>query len=211
MIVLSIALLALHYCLLPSDFDFMHKPNHFMPGIKREPSHPRDMFANCKLVMFAVDVANIGLNLTEFCLMLPILMAFLAMHLMGGVVLWCSLPVALRPVRLVLQLYQLIFRRASVTDSKALLEKSFTVVPRGQRSIRLWVQNKVVQLAQTKLKQVLGSLPASILDFLAVTDWDEQFERLMIATARVVHYIFFELLPVVFCHDFFYVVSISQE
>ena len=71
MVFLGIVLLALHYWILPSDFDFIHKPNRIMPGIKRQSSHPRDIFSNCKLIVFAADLANIALNLTEFCLMLP--------------------------------------------------------------------------------------------------------------------------------------------
>lgn len=142
MVFLGIVLLALHYWILPSHFDFIHKPNRIMPGIKRQPLHPRDILFDCKLIMLAVDLANVGLNLTEFCLMLPILMAFLAMHLLVGVILWCSLPAPLRPVRLVLRLCQLAPNRASATGSKALLEKSLVIVPRGSRSIQFWVRNQ---------------------------------------------------------------------
>lgn len=142
MVFLGIVLLALHYWILPSDFDFIHKPNRIMPGIKRQSSHPRDIFSNCKLIVFAADLANIALNLTEFCLMLPILMAFIGMHLLGGMILWFSLPAPSRPVRLVLRLCQLASGRAFATGSKAILEKSFVNVPRGSRSIRLWVRNQ---------------------------------------------------------------------
>lgn len=140
---LSIILLAGHYYFNPSHFDFIHKPNQIAPGAKQRLSDPQRIFRDCKLIMFAIDVADIGLNVTEFCLMLPILTAFLALHVLGGMILWCALPASFRPVKLVLQVseFALFSDRttwpSSIPDTKALMQHYFLMVPRGGR--RLWL------------------------------------------------------------------------